>query len=135
LKLIDANVFIYARGQLHPYRQPCREFLSAIQKGRDDASIDTEVLQEVVYIYWYRRTEQIGLRYLEFLLRLFQDPFPVDRGIMLQAHAVLRTHPRLDPRDAIHAAVVMTHNLEGIVSTDRGFDSIPGLTRFDPMDL
>jgi predicted nucleic acid-binding protein len=48
---------------------------------------------------------------------------------------VLGAHPRLSPRDAIHAAVVLTYGLEGIVSTDRAFGRVPGLVRFDPAEL
>lgn len=135
LKLIDANVFIYARGQPHPYRDPCRRLLANVRAGREHANTDTEALQEVMYIYWYRRREEIGLRYLDRLLNLFEAPFSVDHAIMLGARSVLGRHPRLDPRDAIHAAVVITHRLDGVISTDRGFDRIPGVTRFDPMDL
>ena len=135
MKLIDANVFIYARGRPHQYRDPCRKLLSAIYSGQQVANTDTEVMQEVVYIYWYRRREDFGLRYLDHLLTLFPSPFAVDHRIMLEARSVLAAHPRLDPRDAIHAAVVLQKNLEGIVSTDRGYDAIAGVTRFDPKDL
>lgn len=135
MKLIDANVFIYARGQQHPYRDACRHLLSAVDSGREAANTDTEVLQEVVYVYWYRRREEFGLRYLDRLLTLFQTPFAVDHAIMSEARSVLSVHPRIDPRDAIHAAVVRKHNLEGIISTDRGYDAVAGVTRFDPMDL
>ena len=135
MKLIDANVFIYARGQPHPYRDPCRRVLSAVDAGPEMANTDTEVLQEVVYVYWYRRREEFGLRYLDHLLALFQTPFAVDHAIMSEARSVLRAHPRLDPRDAVHAAVVRRHGLEGIISTDRGYDAIGGVTRFDPMNI
>jgi len=135
LKLIDANVFIYARGQPHPYRDPCRRLLADVRAGRQTANTDTEALQEVMYVYWYRRREDVGLQYLDRLLRLFQAPFSVDHAIMLGARLVLGTHPRLHPRDAIHASVVMQHGLEGIISTDRGYDDVAGVTRFDPKDL
>jgi predicted nucleic acid-binding protein len=135
LKLIDANIFIYARGQAHPYRDSCRRLLAAVNAGRQVANTDTEVIQEVMYVYWYRRREDVGLRYADTLLRLFRNAFAVDHGILLEARSVLGAHRRLDPRDAIHAAVVMKHGLEGIISTDRGFDAIPGITRFDPMNL
>lgn len=135
MKLIDANVFIYARGQPHPYRDPCRRLLADVRAGRQTANTDAEALQEVMYVYWYRRREDVGLQYLDRLLRLFQAPFSVDHAIMLGARLVLGTHPRLDPRDAIHASVVMQHGLEGIISTDRGYDDVAGVTRFDPKDL
>ena len=41
----------------------------------------------------------------------------------------------LTTRDAIHAAVVFEHGLEGIVSADRDYDRIPGLRRLDPIVL
>ena len=41
----------------------------------------------------------------------------------------------LSARDAIHAAVVIEHGLEGIVSADHDFDRILGLVRFDPITL
>ena len=135
MKLIDANVFIYARGQPHRYRDPCRTLLADVSAGREIANTDTEALQEVVYVYWYRRRQDIGLRYLDRLLKLFQAPFSVDHAIMLGARLVLGTNPRLDPRDAIHASVVIQHGLEGIISTDRAYDGIAGVTRFDPKDL
>ena len=135
MKLIDANVFIYARGQPHRYRDPCRTLLADVSAGREIANTDTEALQEVVYVYWYRRRQDNGLRYLDRLLKLFQAPFSVDHAIMLGARLVLGTHPRLDPRDAIHASVVIQHGLEGIISTDRAYDGIAGVTRFDPKDL
>lgn len=135
MKLIDANVFVYARGAPHPYRDACRRLLTEVQAARLEANVDTEVLQEVMHVYWYRKRLERGLLYLDRLLVLFPTPFPVTRTTIITAREVLARHPRLDPRDAIHAAVVIAHDLEGIISTDRGFDAIAGVTRFDPKDL
>jgi len=135
LKAIDANVFIYASGGPHPYRDPCRAILTAIEMGRIDANVDTEALQEVLYVYWYRKQVAVGVQYIDRLLVLFPSPLAVDKAIISGARIVMGTHPALDPRDAIHAAVVITHGLEGIISADRGYDAIAGVTRFDPMDL
>ena len=41
----------------------------------------------------------------------------------------------LATRDAIHAAVAFEHALEGIISADGDFDRIPGLRRYDPMEI
>ena len=48
---------------------------------------------------------------------------------------LLAEMPGIEARDAIHAAVVFEHRLEGIVSADRDFDRIPGLRRFDPLEV
>lgn len=135
MKAIDTNVFVYAVGGPHPYRDPCRKVLSGIEAGHVEANVDTEVLQEVIYVYWLRKPVRVGLQYVDRLLVLFPSPLGVDKGVIEEARNVMASHPTLDPRDAVHAAVVITRGLEGIISTDRGYDALPGVTRFDPMDL
>lgn len=135
MKLIDANVFVYARGTAHPYRDSCRRLLEQVQTGHEEANVDTEVLQEVIYVYWYRKRLEAGLDYLDRLLVLFPAPFPVTRETITTARHILASRPRLDPRDAIHAAIVLNHNLEAIVSADRAFDEVSEIKRLDPLEL
>ena len=135
MRLIDANVFIYARGAPHPYREACRHVLAEIQAGREEANVDTEVLQEIVYVYWYRKHLEEGLAYLDRLLVLFPAPVPVTGDTIAAARDILAAHPQLEPRDAIHAAVVVNHGLEAIISADRAFDQISEIKRLDPLEL
>ena len=135
MKAIDTNIFIYAAGGPHPYRDPCRKVLTEIESGRIDGNVDTELLQEVMYVYWYRKQLPVGLQYVDRLLVLFPSPISVDKAVVAEAREVMASHPTLDPRDAVHAAVVIKRGLEGIISTDRGYDAIAGFTRFDPKDI
>ena len=48
---------------------------------------------------------------------------------------MLEAYPQLEPRDAIHAAVVLNHGLEAIISADRAFDEITEIKRLDPLEL
>jgi predicted nucleic acid-binding protein len=48
------------------------------------------------------------------------------------ASDIVRAHARLSPRDAIHAAVCRAYGVEGIVPSDKPFDRVRGLIRFDP---
>ncbi len=34
-------------------------------------------------------------------------------------------------RDALHAAVMLNHEVEWMATFDRGFDGVPGVRRFD----
>jgi len=135
LRLIDANVLVYARGVPHPYRDACRNLLAEAQAGRLEANVDTEVLQEIVHVYWYRKRLARGLDYLDRLLVLFPTPFPVTGETITIARDILGAHPQLQPRDAIHAAVVLNHGLEAIISADRAFDEITEIKRLDPLEL
>ena len=135
MKLIDANVLVYARGAPHPYRDACRNLLAEVEAGREEANVDTEVLQEIVHVYWYRKRLERGLDYLDRLLVLFPTPFPVTLETITTARDILADHRLLQPRDAIHAAVVLNQNLEAIISADRAFDEISEIKRLDPLEL
>ena len=135
MKLIDANVLIYARGGFHPYRDACRRLLAEVEADREDANVDAEVLQEVMHVYWYRKQLERGLDYLERLLVVFPTPLPVTGDIISATREILAAHPGLGPRDCIHAAVVLNHGLEAIISADRAFDEIPEIKRLDPLEL
>ena len=133
MKLLDTNVFIYAQGGPHPYREPCR----AVLAGADPEAygVDVETLQEILDVYARRGQRRIALVTVADVLDSFPDPFPISRREIEEAAAIVDAHPRLSPRDAIHAAVVLAYGLEGTVSTDRAFDRVAGLIRFDPIAL
>lgn len=135
MRLIDTNVFIYAGGSPHEYKDSCLALMGQFERREVDVNIDTELLQEILYFFWHRRRPAEGLQMFDRLLVGFPDPVPITLVEMRVARDVFAGRDNLEPRDAIHAAVVLVHGLEGIISTDRGFDAIPGVTRFDPMDL
>ncbi len=133
MKLLDTDVFIYAQGASHPYREPCRAVLTAADP--ETYGVDVETLQEILDVYTRREQREIALVTVADVLAAFPDPFPIARREVEAAAGIVAAHERLSPRDAIHAAVVLTYGLEGIVSTDRAFDGVPGLVRFDPAEL
>jgi len=135
LKLIDTNVILYALGGPHEYKQACGRLYSQLLRGEHDANIDTELLQEVLNFFWRRRQPSEGVDTFDRLITGFPNPIAIASPEIVAARDVFASHPALAPRDAIHAAVVMVHRLEGIISTDRGFDAIHGVMRFDPKDL
>jgi predicted nucleic acid-binding protein len=135
VKLIDANLLIYSVGVIHPYKAPSIEVLARERRGEVEANISTEILQEVLNYYHHRRRTEFGLRLFDDLMLQFPSPYPILVGTIRTARQILEGHPVLDARDAIHAAVVFEHRLEGIISADRAFDGIAGLTRFDPKEL
>lgn len=135
MKLIDANVLIYAAGGVHPYKEPCLQFMQSVREGSQQATIDVEVLQEVLHYYQRRNQVALGVGVVDHTLTVFPEPLEVSAADVVAAGALMQRYPSLQARDAVHAAVALQHGLEGIVSADRGFDAVPGITRFDPMEL
>ena len=135
MKLLDTNIIIYAAGGPHLYKEACAEILENVGLGDTNYGIDVELLQEVLYVYTARGERTRGQLIFDNLLRIFPNPIPIDRAEMLATRQLLGRLPGLFPRDAIHAAVVQTQGLEGIVTTDKAFNDISGITVFDPLAL
>jgi predicted nucleic acid-binding protein len=134
MKLIDANIVIYALGQEHPLKGPSSKILEQIYGVARDYSVDAEAIQEILHVFNYRRQKQLGIEIAQRLIVGFGNVIPVGTPEVSLATHLFDRYPRLQPRDAIHAAVVMTNGFEGIISADQGFDSVTGLRRFDPRE-
>ncbi|MBN2493659.1 MAG: type II toxin-antitoxin system VapC family toxin [Deltaproteobacteria bacterium] len=131
---LDSNVFIYAIGSKHPLREPCQSTLKKVADGSLKATTSTEVVQEVIHVLRRRDRHDEAIRLASAILDLFPDLLPVTREVMLRSVATLRDKPGLSTRDSIHAATMLAHGLTTIVSADRHFDSLDGLSRIDPSD-
>ena len=106
-----------------------------MREGSEQATTDVEVLQEILHYYQRRRVVALGVDVVNHALTLFPEPLIVSVADVIAAGDLMQRNPSLEARDAIHAAVVLQHGLEGIISADRGFDAVPEIARFDPKDL
>ena len=135
MRLLDANVAIYANGGEHTYRRPCQLLIEYTEIQPSEYAIDTEALQEILYFYSRRGELDKGIGIVERLLSRLPNIIPITTGEITTAMRLLMETPGLSARDAIHAAVVFQHNLDGIISADRDFVRVPGLRRYDPMEV
>ena len=101
----------------------------------DRYAIDVEAFQEILYVYSSRGELETGTGIVERLMARLPNIIPITTAEITIAMRLMSETRNLSARDAIHAAVVFEHNLEGIVSADQDFDRIPGLRRFDPMEV
>jgi len=135
LVLLDTNIFVYATGKSHEYKEPCGRIIEAIGVGRGDCNVDTEICQEVLYLYDLRGQRDVGLTTVQKMLTLFPNPLSIGKEEIAQATVLMQKYPKFIARDAIHAAVVINNRLDAIVSTDRVFDETVEVKRFDPIDF
>jgi hypothetical protein len=129
--LLDTAVFLYAVGEDHPYRQPCRRLVDLLAAGTLRGEASVELVQEYVHVR-ARRTNR-GTAAAEgqdvAALCLLHG---VTRSNLLMALSLFRRIPTLDMRDALHAATALQRGIPTIVSPDRAFDRVEGLERLDP---
>jgi predicted nucleic acid-binding protein len=130
--LIDSNIFMYAAGAEHPHKAPSLAFLRRVARGELDAAVDAEVLQELLHRYRAIGHWAEGRGVYDQARRIVGVVIPITAEALDSARRLLDRHERLTARDALHAAVVEHHGLEGIVSYDRDFDAVEGLNRSEP---
>ena len=130
--LIDANILMYAAGAAHPNKQPSIRLLERVANGDVDATIDAEILQEILHRYRAINRWADGRKVYDLARELFPDVIPVTSAVLDRARTLLDGSTSLMARDALHAAVVLDEGLDGIYSYDRDFDRIPGIQRLQP---
>jgi hypothetical protein len=131
---IDANVPMYAFGQDQLYKTPCRRILALAAQFSGTFRIDAEVLQDLVHRYtalkiWNEQKQD----FMDFALLMRGATEPVTGLDVEWAAQLVERYPHLSARDLIHLAVMSRVGASHIVSADRGFDAIEGLTRLDPL--
>jgi len=132
MMLIDANVIMYAAGADHPHKRPSIALLERVARGEVEATVDAEVLQEILHRYRAIGRWEDGRRVYDLTRQLFPNVVPVSAEILDRARRVLDTDRRIMARDALHAAVVMAERLEAVCSYDRDFERIKGIVRREP---
>lgn len=130
--LVDANILMYAAGASHPHKAPSVHVLEQIANGEVAATIDTEVLQEILHRYRAIGRWADGRLVFDLARRLFPAVLPVTAAVMDRARALLDADASIMARDAVHAAVVLEQRLDAICSFDRDFDRITGIVRVEP---
>lgn len=132
---VDSNVFLYALGAEHRYREPCRRLIEHADAGRVRPEASVELVQEIL---WVRA------RRLDDRRQALQDArdvaelcvlHPLEAHDLEAAMALYGDNATITPRDAVHAATAIERGAAHIVSANRHLDGIPGLERIDPVDV
>jgi len=125
---------MYAVGREHPHKARSLTLLRRVVEGEVEAALDAEVLQEILHRYRALNRWREGGETYDLARKVFLRIFPVTVEVLDRARVLLDEYPELMARDALHAAVVQWHGLEGICSFDRDFDRIQGLRRIEPAE-
>jgi hypothetical protein len=126
---VDSNIPMYVAGRDHPLREPARRFLERARAGDVEICTSTEVLQEILYRYTGLRRLDLAAAVYDLFVQLCPTVLPVTLADTDRAKSLLTSTPGLGARDAIHAAVMLNHDLTEIATFDEGFDAIGDLVR------
>jgi predicted nucleic acid-binding protein len=132
---IDTNIFLYSIGRDHPLRSASVTAIHRIRDGQIMAVINTEIIQEILYHFQSIKRLSIGIRSARNVVSISSQILPVEEIDVSLAIELLEAYPKIQTRDAFHAATMMNNGIKEIVSTDPHFDSIHGIKRIDPATL
>ena len=127
--LVDSNVPMYLVGAEHPHKVDARRLLErAIAENRRLVT-DTEVLQEILHRYVAIDRRDAIQPCFVVVREVVDDVLPIDLETIQKAREIVIGHPDLTARDAVHLAVMREHGIEEILTFDRHFNGLPGITR------
>jgi predicted nucleic acid-binding protein len=129
---LDTNVFLYAAGASHPQREACAKVLRRVADGALHATINSEVVQEILYVLNRRGRREDALKLAGHLTALFPDLLAVTRDDVVRTCELLRRYPRLPVRDAVHVATMLRNGLKTVISVDSDFDQVSEIRRVAP---
>jgi predicted nucleic acid-binding protein len=132
---IDTNIFLYSIGRDHPLKSASVTSIRRIRDGQITAVINTEIIQEILYHFQSIKQLPIGVRLAKDAVSLSSRILPVEETDLLLAIELLEAYPKIQTRDAFHAATMIHNGITEIISTDPHFDLIPEIRRIDPAKL
>jgi predicted nucleic acid-binding protein len=126
---VDSNIPMYVAGREHPHRGPALRFLERARSGEIDLCTSTEVLQEILYRYVALKRHDLAGSVYDLFVQLCPVVLPVALADTDRARRLISEVPAVSVRDALHAAVMLNHDIEDIATFDDGFDRVPGIRR------
>jgi uncharacterized protein len=130
--LLDTTVLVYAKGQNHPLRDPCRDLIQAIAERRLEATTTVEVIQEFVHVRARRRgrvdAATLGRDYAELLSPLLS---PTHRQLH-DGLALFERSEELGAFDAVLAASAAGMGVSAVVSADTAFAGVSEIAHVIP---
>lgn len=126
---IDSNIPMYLVGAPHPHKADARRWLEELVSARERLVTDAEVLQEILHRYVSIERPDVIQPAFNALLGVVDEVFSIDHAAVELAKQIVLGHKELSARDAVHLAVMQTHGVKKILSFDRGFDGLPGISR------
>ena len=129
--LLDTSILVYAVGDDHALRAPCRSLMMSVLDGVVRAATTVEVIQEFAHVRARRRPRSDAVaRARQFAVGLGPLVKPDDDDLA-DALDLFEGVPRLGAFDAMLAAMARRRGWP-LASADSGFRKLDGVVQLDP---
>jgi hypothetical protein len=125
---VDSNIPMYLVGADHPNKEIARRLLERAVNDGEPLVTDAEVLQEILHRYVAIDRRDAIEPASAALLGVVDEVYPVERADVERARRIV-LETRLSARDAIHVAIMRRRAIVRILTFDRAFDEVDGISR------
>ena len=131
--VLDTTILVYALGDQHPLRSPCRDVIAAIGQGTVAATTTIEVIQEFTHVRARRRGRAEAVSRARDYVGLLTPLLQPSESDLATAMRLFLEHDTLGMFDAVLAAVTLSSShTTGLMSADKAFASIDDLSYLVP---
>jgi predicted nucleic acid-binding protein len=130
--VIDTTVLVYAKGDDHPLREPCRALIAAITGGHVEATTTVEVIQELAHVRARRRGAADAAALARDYAELLSPLLMLEREHLDHGLSLFESVDRLGAFDAVLAAATLRAGPAELVSADGAFADVPDLSHVVP---
>jgi uncharacterized protein len=130
--VLDTTVLVYAVGDLHEFREPCQNLVTAIERGDVAATTTVEVIQEFAHVRARRRSREDAARTAEAYISLLSPLLVVEESDLRSGLALFQRHPEMGAFDAVLASAALSIEASALVSADPGFAVVKNLGHVIP---
>jgi len=123
---------MYLIGPDHPHKFDAQRALERLAGERRRLVTSSEVFQEIMHRYVSSDRRDMIEPAFASLREIVDEVLAVTEEDVFSAKDLTHAHRGLSSRDAVHAAVMRRLGIAEILSFDRGFDVLTGITRLPP---
>lgn len=120
---------MYLIGADHPHKTDSQRLLERAIVAGEALVTDAEVFQEILHRYVANERRDAIAPAWELLTSITDQVAAVDIDDVTSARDQVLAGSAVSARDAIHVAVMRRLGCTRILTFDRGFDAVPGVTR------
>ncbi len=131
LNYVDSNIFFYAKIMDREYGPSCAEVIRSIHDGRTTAAVSTLVALEVANAL---RKFGLGREVRDTVDSIFSLRMQVASLEQSDLRNAINTFHKylISPYDCAHVAMMKRLGAQALISADKDFDKITGITRRNP---
>ena len=119
---------MYLVGDSHPHKFDTQRMLERAVSTNERLVTDAEVLQEILHRYTAIDRRDAIQPALGAILAVVDEVIPISRHDVEAARDIVLQVRGLAARNALHAAVMRRHGITTIMTFDRGFAGLPGIS-------